>query len=279
MAGISATTLANGIPSKWADFDIACNEEMVFANKIKEYDLGPGGTFYVPYIAAVTAGTVSAGNGNSLTFPTPTEGRATLTPVTRSAQVEIEKQAAKRAVSDPTSPYKQQIAAALATIIDADCLVDVSTLTSSIINAAAGITRADITEAYGKGATNAKNQWKVGSSDVFGIVHPSQINNLLNQDALVSSQYRGGTDVAVRTGWIVEAFGVKWYESGNVYVSGGNAYNVIAAKGAFGIAYNWRSEMEPAQPFHLVMRYIVSADFAHTAVRENYAVQLLSPNT
>ena len=147
------------------------------------------------------------------------------------------------------------------------------------MNAAAGVTRADITEAYGKGATNAKNHWKVGSSEVFGILHPSQINNVLNQDALVSAQYRGGNDNATRTGWMTEAFGVKWYESGNVYVSGGNAYNVIAAKGAFGIAYNWRSEMEAPQKFHLVTRLIVSADFAHTPVRENYAVQVLSPNT
>lgn len=279
MAGVTATTLANGVPSKWnADFDLGANEEMVFANKIKKYPMERFGTFYVPFIGTIAGATQAAGSGSSLSFTGNTEGRATMTAATRYTAVELERQAAKRAVSDPKSPYKKQLQAGLGTTIDADCLQDVSTLVTNIVNAAGNIGKAELLDAYALGAASAREFWVPGEDGPICIVHNKQIDDIMSISDLTSAQVRGDSTNPMVRGWLVKALGTTFYESGSVYTNGANAYNVMFIPRAFGIAYNWQP-MFDEQAYQLTERLIASSDFAHVAVREQYAIQIISPNT
>lgn len=274
MAAVTATTAANLLPQRWTDVDVNTNEEMVHANKIK--DLGVvNRQLNVPLMASIAASTLSAGSGSNVTFSANTEGVATFSPATRYAAVELEKQAAVRAADDLKSKYKFNLELSLASVIDADCLIDAASLTQ-VINAAGGIDKASALDALQRVVSGAKRLFKPGRNNAIGILHSTQYDEFMSISDFTSAQVRGDNSNPMVSGWIVQAAGAFWYESGNVYQSGALYYNPVYIKEAFGVGYNQRTT-PIVESYQITDRIILWADFAHNIIRDAYAAVVTTP--
>jgi hypothetical protein len=282
MAAVTTTTGAKLIPEKWSDIDINTNEEMVFADKI--IDKGTvNGKLHIPLMASIAANTLSAGSGSNLTFTANTETEATFSPATRYAAVEIEKPVQARApMMDIQGSYKKNLEFTLAAIIDQDCLQDVASL-SQIVSAPSGLDLATTLDASGKVVQSAKRLFKAGQSTGVCIVPASQYDEIMSILNYTSAQVRGDDTNPLVGGWIVKAGGFKYFETGNCYVTGGNAYGVAMItgdnelkSGPFAIGYNQR--VQPlVQEYQLTDRVILWSDFAHNILRDAYGVALIVP--
>jgi len=279
MAETSTTTAATWIQQNWDPIDVAATEEMIFGELIMQRKKAQG-LLTVPFLANVAASQASAGSmsGQSLTYTANTEGSATLSPVPYYAAQEVDLPVILRAVQDPQGAIRENLLYSITAIIDSTALSKVASLVANIISAPGGIDKPSILAAIKSGATGGKRLWKPGQAGPFCCMHVSQIDNFLNISDITSAQIRGDRMNPVETGWAATAFGVDFYESGNVYTSGGNAYNVMCIPRAFGMSYNQRPQVL-LQEFGLAVRIICWSDFATNIVRDAYAVQIVTPST
>lgn len=275
MASVTTTTAAKLISEQWDDIDLNTQEEMVFANKIITKKPAKG-KLNIPLMKSIGASTLSAGSGANLTFTANTEDEIEISPATRYAAVELEKQVSVRALSDTEGKYKTNLEWGLAAQIDADCLADVAALVTNTVSAMSGFDKPSALDAVQKLAAGAKRFFRPGSDSAIWVLHASQIDELLSISDFTSAQIRGGRETPTVDGWVVQAAGGRFYESGNVFSTGGTAYNVCFIPRAFAISYNQRPT-PLSQEYQLVDRIINWADFAHGYVREAYAVQVLTP--
>jgi hypothetical protein len=252
---------------------------MIFGTLISQRKKAQG-LLTVPFLANVAAAQATAGSmsGQSLTYTANTEGSATLTPASFYAAQEVDLPVILRAVEDPEGKIREGLSSSIAAIIDSTALSRVASLTTNLVTAAGGLVKASILSAIKLGATGGKQFWKPGTSGPFCCLHVSQIDDVLNITDITSAQWRGDRVNPIVTGWVATAFGVDFYESGNVYTAGGNAYNVMCIPRAFGMSYNQKPQVL-LQEFGLAVRIICWADFATNIVRDAYAVQILSPAT
>jgi len=279
MAETSITTAVTWIKNMWDPIDVAATEEMIFAELISQRQKAYG-LLTVPFMANTPALAASAGSmsGQSLTYDAPTEGSATLAPSPYYAAKEVDLPVIVRAVQDPEGKIRENLLDAITAIIDSTALSRVASLITNQVVAGTGITKAAILSAIRLGATGAKKLWKPGQSGPFCCLHVSQIDDILNITDVTSAQMRGDRQNPIVTGWVATAFGVDFYESGNVYTTGGNAYNVMCIPRAFGMSYNQRPQVL-LQEFGLAVRLICWSDFATNIVRDAYAVQIVTPAT
>jgi hypothetical protein len=182
-----------------------------------------------------------------------------------------------RAIQDPRGVLRGSLVSAIAQQIDIVALQAVASLTTNPISSS-GISKGDITKAVALGAAGGKQFWKPGQNGPFCVVHVSQVNDLLNIDGITNAQIRGDDANPVVTGWVAKAYGVDFYESGNVYVTGGNCYNVVCIPRAFGISYNQRPTPK-VDEFMLTFRVYCWTDVGVGIVRDAYAVQIVAPAT
>ncbi len=279
MAETSVTTAATWIKQEWDPIDVAATEEMIFGELISQRKKAFG-QLTVPYLANVPASQATTGSmsGQSLTYTANTEGSATLTPVPYYAAQEVDLPVIVRAVQDPEGVIRQNCIDSITAIIDSTALSKVALLTGNIVSAPGGLVKASILSAIRLGATGGKKLWKPGQTGPFCCIHVSQVDNLLDISEITSAQIRGDRMNPVVTGWVASAYGVDFYESGNVYVTGGNAYNVMCIPRAFGMSYNQRPQVL-LQEFGLAVRIICWSDFSTNVVRDAYAVQIVTPAT
>lgn len=279
MAETSITTAATWIKQMWDPIDVAATEEEIFAGLISQRQKSFG-LLTIPFMAntPALAATTGSMSGQSLTYDAPTEGSATLTPGTQYAAKEVDLPVILRAVQDPQGAIKENLTDAIVAVIDSTALSRVASLVTNIVTAPGGLTKAAILSAIRLGATGGKKLWKPGQSGPFCCLHVSNVDDLLNISDITAAQMRGDRMNPIVTGWAATSFGVDFYESGNVFVSGGNAYNVMSIPRAFGMSYNQRPDVL-LQEFGLAVRIICYADFATNIVRDAYAVQIVTPAT
>jgi hypothetical protein len=279
MAEVSTTTAATWVQNNWDPIDVAATEESIFAELISQRRKSQG-QLTIPYMSNVTALAATAGSmsGQSLTYAAATEGSATLSPSAYYAAQEVDLPLIMRAVQDPEQAIQENLSASIASIIDYTALSRVALLAGNIVNAAGGIDKASFLSAIKLGATGAKRYWRPGGTGPFCCLHVSQVDSFLNISDFMSAQIRGDRMNPIATGWAATVAGVDVYESGNVYTSGGTAYNVMCIPRAFGMSYNQRPKVL-LQEFGLVVRIICWTDFSTNIVRDAYAVQINSPST
>ncbi len=275
MANSNTTTAAKWVDQKWDAIDVAAYEEQIYANLIKERKSSHG-QLHVPFHANVSTGAVSAGNATSLSFSANTESEATLSPTTYSAQQEVEMALVVRAVQDPEGVLQESLKLAIAQVVDQQALTLVASLSTNIVNAAGGIDNASILSAIRAGAQGGKQFWYPGKANAFCVVHVGQIDNMLAITNIVQAQWRGDRVNPIETGWVANAYRVDFYESGNVYTTGGTAYSVMQIPRSTSISYNQRPKVM-VQEYQMANRIICWTDFAVGIIRDAYAVAITHP--
>lgn len=280
MASVSTTTAATWVKNNWDPIDVLAQEEKVLAGLISQRQKAQG-QLTVPFMSTVTPSSATAGSmsGQSLTYSAPTEGSATLLPTPYYAAYEVDLPLLVRAVEDPQGKMQRNLRGAIVAVQDSTAASKVASLTNNLVSAAGGIDKASILAAIKAGASGGKSLWSPrNGSGAFCVVDVSQIDNFLNVSEIVSAQIRGDRANPAVSGWAATAYGIDFYESGNIYKTGGNAYNVMCLPDAFGFSTN-QKETVMLQEFGMCVRIIAWTDFATNIVRDQYAVQILSPAT
>ena len=271
--GGTTSTATAWINEVWAnEFDVLAYEEAVGYPNFTEFP-PLHGRMHVPKIdnlSRVSLGDATA--GNNLTFSANTETELLFTPSTTVVPVEVNLPAIVRAMKNPQDALKKACEMSIAEGIDQSALTLAGLLTTNVVdNTGLNIDRAAILDADQKLAAGAKGYYRAGASGGIMIVGVAQKDDILTISEITSAQVRGDSANPTVTGWVAQAYGISFYESGNVQISGAVLNNVLFIKRAFAISFNQRPTVF-TQGYQMVNRIFCWADFGYGTVRDQYAV-------
>lgn len=281
---LSATSIANLLVQKYKPgFALGANEESVFtkycddatgragkmANQINIRILGGG----------LTGQTIVAG-GSGLTLTDTSEAgssvNATPTFIYNAAYLSLP--ALSRLAEDgpaAEAAYKAQLMASVMTKIDTTGTNLAQYLTTSVEGGAVTLDQALMTKCLKDLITQGKDHFGAGKRAVF-LIHPAQSDALLNIPTITAANIRGDSVNPIPSGWVWDAWNCKIEESGNVYSTGGIAYNMLfipgenaspnAKMGTFAVAYNMKPQPLDPQPVEAQMRFITVAEVGFVEV-------------
>lgn len=259
-----------------------CNEEMRIANDFDNGNEGLskfGNVLNIRKILRVSASTLSASDtGKSLTYTNNTELNVTVSPTFAYGAVEIARTTLSRLLAEAKlrAAYRKQIAAGLATKIDADAGALAAALTTNVKGSGAvNMDKTLLLDAIGAEVEAARDLYSPGRGGwAFLKFHPRQLKHVLAIPEITNAQIRGDSEKPVKIGWVWDAYGLSMSETGSVYTNAGVAHNLLHIKEAFVLAYNTRPEFLTPQEFELVWRLIAFVEYGVGEVWDEYAVDL-----
>lgn len=256
------TEAANWIEQHWdPEIFIAAYEESVIIPLFTKMEK-PGKQ--LNFRKHATLSTLQLGEssaGSSLTFAANTETVNTATPSTRYCATEVNANVLARMMADPEDTLRKSVEMSLAAKMDnlAGALF-AALSTSTVGSGAASIDKTAILEAQRKLAVAAKMYYKPGVTPASVVVASSKTDQLTAISDFMSAQVRGDNANPIVTGWLFEAMGFKFYETGSLTFDT-SLHNCMFVKPAFGIGYNQRPTVK-LQQYQLADRIIAWADFA-----------------
>jgi len=259
-----------------------CNEEMRIANDFDNGNDGLskfGNVLNIRKILRIAASTLSTTDtGKSLTYTNNTEQVVQVSPTFAYGAVEIARTTLARLLAEAKlrAAYRKQIAAGLATKIDADAGALAASLTTNVKGSSAqNFDKAFLLDGIGALISSAKDLYSPGAGGwAFLKYHPNQWDQVHAINEITNAQIRGDSEKPVKVGWVWQAYGLKLMESGNVYTAAGTAHNLLHIKESHVLAYNSRPDFLSPQEFELVWRLIAFVEYGVGEVWDEYAVDM-----
>jgi len=264
------------------EFGLDPTEESVIAGYVSQPLGGQkiGKEFVLRKLQAYTpgtkwAGTTTVGLPGNLTFTPSNEAAVTATIAYAYAVLEVDEPAMTRLVDDGAyrTGIRKQLMACVNSTVDQDLFALFASLTAS--ESGADIDDAMLRSALKQLATNAKGKFKLGQTPVRLFIHPSQIDSVLGVSTIREYQIRGSAGSAP-SGQMVNAYGISFAESGNVYSNGGNYYNGLILPDALAIGYNIKPSFMPEQQDGLATRFLVRSEYATVEWFDSSGVKLVT---
>ena len=225
------------------------------------------------------AATTSADDGTGLTYVVAADTNITLAPINRYVAVGVARHQMSQMNVDPRGPFRISVEQALNEQIDAVCLQDAASLaTNTTGSSSAVLDKPLLLNILEKLRYSARSAIKLGETKLWLIVHPGQFGDLMTIPEITAANLRGDSQDPNVKGMVLNGLGVNYKVSGNVYTSGGSAYNVLFVPEAFGIAWN-EKPVVMAQEFELQYRIISYANFAHNIVWDDRAALIQTTST
>ena len=259
-----------------------CNDEMRIANDFDNGNDGLskfGNQLNIRKILRIGATTINSTHDNkSLTYTNNTELNVTVSPTFAYGAVEIARTTLARLLAEAKlrAAYRKQIAAGLATKIDADAGQLAASLTTNVKGSGAqNFDKTFLLDGIGSLISSAKDLYSPGAGGwAFLKYHPNQWEQIHAISEITNAQIRGDSEKPVKMGWVWQAYGLKLMETGNVYTSAGVAHNLLHIKESHVLAYNNRPEFLTPQEFELVWRLIAFVEYGVGEVWDEYAVDM-----
>lgn len=265
-----------------AEMDVLCYERAVLYPQVRQLPK-PSDEINIPKfdnLASVVLSETLTPAGGGLTFVSNAETKFTATARTRTTPMEISMPTLVRMAQDPEDEMRQAIEKSVVSGIDSDVLSLAGSLTTNIVgDPLSDIDFATLAEAHQKLVTGAKEYFEPREkSKAICVVAGTQDDALISITQITSAQIRGDRLNPIVSGWVATAFGVDFYESTNVQVSGGQANNVMLVPRAMAIGFN-REPTIVDQEFQVWARFMCWTDYAFGTMRDQYAVQVRSIGT
>lgn len=241
MATLTPTSHALFIPELWSkEAQLARRNKIVAANLVNrqyESDLSVGDTVHVPFVANLTADTVTPGTDLTAVAPTETEVQIVVNTMKGKA-VTLHDWTKKQSKYDLAKIYGGQIGESLARAIDTDVLAEISTgSTNTPIDTTTGATYANIVA-----AVTALDTANVPQEDRAFIVNAKfmgdlrQLAEFTRYDAAgMANPSVARTSAGNKVGFI---YGIPVYMSNNVRVVAGapaKDHNLLIQKDCVGL--------------------------------------------
>lgn len=230
--------------------------------------------------AVQTYTTGSTGDLSALTYEQDTEESWPITPARLYAALQLGPDVRKRFIRSEQfrKQKEQQLRAAIAAKVDETGATLASSLSNTVGGVGQDITEALLTSAIALLTNNAKEYYVPGKTKGYLYVHPMQVDDVLRQPNWSNAQVRGDGPSAVSTGWVNDAYNVTMTPSGNVYVSGGVAYNLFHVKGSHYLCW-WEqiNQMEP-QKHGLDTFLICTGEHGEAEIDDDLGIAILTQN-
>lgn len=260
---------------------LQANEEMRVANTFDDGNEGVSrfaGTLNVRKILRVSPTTVlytAADAGTSLTYSNNTELNVQVFPKFAYGAVSLSQATLVRLLAAPElqKAYRDQITKGLATQIDSDAATQAASNTVTKGSSGQTFDKGFLLDGLGTLVGAVKELYEPGRAGwAYLHFHPNQLKYVLAIPEIVNAYIRGDGEKVVQKGWVWEAFGLSMSESGNVYTSGGIAYNFMHVKPSHILAYNAKPQFLEPQKFELVTRLIAFAEYGVKIIWDDYTV-------
>jgi len=247
-----------------AEFGLNPTEETKIADWV-EQPVGAqkfGNTLYLRKLPSYTAKTYTSDADNGLraglTWETATLERVSAASVIKYVAIGVDKALLNRAVDDGNlrSGLKKQGSAAVREGVDISLFALAASLSQTETGAA--IDDAMVRSALGQLAGSAGGKFNDSSAKLL-VVTPAELENVWNIPAIKEYQIRGTVGAAVNAK--LNAYGLVWRESGNVYESAGVSYNPLILKDAFALAWNEKPHVMDTQFDGITENFIFVTDF------------------
>ena len=261
----SAGVDTNALRETWdAEFGLNPTEETKIADWV-EQPVGAqkfGNTLYLRKLPAYTAKTYTSDADNGLraglTWETAALERVSAASVIKYVAIGVDKALLNRAVDDGNlrSGLKKQGSAAVREGVDISLFALAASLSQT--ESGAAIDDAMVRSALGQLAGSAGGKFNDSSAKLL-VVTPLELENVWNIPAIKEYQIRGTVGAAVNAK--LNAYGLVWRESGNVYESAGVSYNPLILKDAFALAWNEKPHVMDTQFDGITENFIFVTDF------------------
>jgi hypothetical protein len=231
-------------PDEWApEIETSARDFRVIAPLVRQFTFkGPADTLNIPVIGTITAADFTAameeGNLASIVYSLPVNSSKAITPAMSYAAAQIAQRELDHSKYDLESAYQDEMGEALAQKEDQDIVRYFQN--AAFTNTQLGSTTSNYSEALFLSQlqsvmTNAKSKAKINSNLAL-VYHSAQIDDLLAITGFTSRDFTGQDGGAAKTGKLTTHYGVDWYQSDNVFVSAGAAYQPLLSREALAMA-------------------------------------------
>lgn len=214
----------------------------------------------------------------SVTYTANTEQNVTVYPTFAYGAVELSRATLVRLLAAPKlqEAYKKQMMAGIVAQKDADGGALATSLSTSVKGGAAQtFDKAFLLDGIGSLIENARELYQPGKEGwAYLHYHPRQYKYVHAIPEIVNAYIRGDGEKVVRKGWTWDAYGLSLSETGNVYVSGGVAHNLLHIKQSHIIAYNQKEDFLKPQEYQMVVRLHAYCEYGVGEVWDEYAVDM-----
>jgi hypothetical protein len=293
---ITSSTVASGSagagqpfnPDEWtAEIETSARDYRVIAQLVREFSFrGPADTLNIPVIGTITAADFVAameeGNNATIVYSLPVNSSKSITPGMSYAAAKIGQRELDHSKYDLESAYQDELAEALAQKEDQDIVRYFQN--AAFTNTQLGTTTSNYNEAlflsqFQSVVTNAKSKAKVNSNMAL-VFHSAQIDDLLAIGALSNASFTGRENGPAITGKLGKHFGVDFYMSDNVYVSGGAAYQPLLSREALAMARLYKPKFRQQwDSDNIAWKLVTWQEFGYVALNPTAATILITKST
>lgn len=273
---------ASALRSMWdAEFKLTAMEEGVIHPDIPRSSAEKiGDAMYVrivPFLTAQTLSSTGDADLGGLTADTGAITRVSTTPNRRYVAVgfPIHTTAALLGSDNANlrSAYRQQMRTTLDGAMDATAGALAGSL--SVIKGPGNFDKATLLDMDQTLRTNGANHVKNGTVTYLKY-SPTQSKYLKAISEIMNADARGGADNPNVSGVLVKAWGIALAETGNIYFSGGNYWNMLFVGSAFAKGFNYEPGLLPEQTNGLADFFIGYAEYGFVECFDSDAVVLKS---
>jgi hypothetical protein len=296
LPSITSSTIASGSagagqpfnPDEWtAEMETSARDYRVIANLVREFTFkGPADTLNIPILGTITAADFVAameeGNGATIVYSLPVNSSKSITPGMSYAAAKIAARELEHSKYDLESAYQDELAEALAQKEDQDIVRYFQN--AAFTNTQLGSTTSNYNEALllsqlQSVVTNAKSKAKI-NGNLATVFHSAQIDDLLAIGAISNQSYTGRDGGPAITGKVSKAFGVDWYMSDNVYVSGGAAYQPLLSREALAMARLYKPKFRQQwDSDSIAWKLVAWQEFGYVALNPTAATIMITKAT
>lgn len=268
----TTTTGAVFLPAKWAkDAEIAREQNLVMANKVKRYDAdvkNDGNLVHIPFVSNLV--TTAVADNTAVTFQAPTETEIQL-PLSRhyESSFAIGDKLNAQSAYDLGKLYSEKIGYALAEKMETDLTGLYSGLSQTV-----GST-SEITEANIARALLYLDNAKVPMSDRHLVLRPSAMYSLRQIADFTEYQNTGkaGVQTGGNSGMVTNAFGIEIDMTTTIVSTSNVAKNLLFHRDAFAFAVQKDVDIEEQRRAdYLTTGYVASALWGFVELRDDHGV-------
>jgi len=224
---------------------------------------------HIPKIGAISAAAFSG----AVSYTANTESSVDITPDVSYAAVKIERKADVRAILALAPMYTAELGKGLAQYEDI-AIASLYAGLSQSMGGASDFSEANYLLAIRYLVNGGKDRVVMGTTPIWGVMHPVQWDHVLVVGNLNSAMVRGDAGAGpAKTGSIGLAYGVTIDFSGNVQVST-TARNMFYTMDAFAIARKYTPKIDTNFDIDaLATKIVASQDFGVAELNDNLAVE------
>lgn len=223
---------------------------------------------------ALNAGT--AADLNSLTYENDVEDSKSITPSRIYAAIALGPDARTRFIrSEQFRKVKgEQLRAALAQAVDETGAALASSVSWTVGGAGQDLDDSLLASGIALLTKNAKEYFKPGKTKAYLCVTPMQVDDVITQSRWTNAEIRGDGASAVASGWVNDSYNITMQPSGNVYVNGGIAHNLLHVKGSHYLCWWEQIHLMEPQLHGLDTFIIATGEHGEAEIDEDLAVDV-----